>query len=121
MNTHPFVWLFLAEIWSCICAQSNIQWEIQRYDGWYNNLAHHNRGSAGSRLLRLLPATYSDGVYQAMQEPQLPNPRRISTVAMKGDSGFPSRRNRTVLGVFFGYHVFSEIIVHRESDPLLSF
>ncbi|KAG8440375.1 hypothetical protein GDO86_006217 [Hymenochirus boettgeri] len=44
-----------------------------------------------------------------MQEPLLPNPRQISNVAMKGDSGLSSQRNRTVLGVFFGYHVFSEI------------
>nr|DBA31677.1 TPA: hypothetical protein GDO54_007470 [Pyxicephalus adspersus] len=59
--------------------------------------------------MRLMPPAYSDGVYQAMQEPHLPNPRKLSNVAMKGDSGQPSQRNRTVLGVFFGYHVMSEI------------
>ncbi|XP_053317810.1 dual oxidase 1-like [Spea bombifrons] len=102
--------LFLTELWDIIYAQSNIKWEIQRYDGWYNNVAHPSRGSAGSRLLRLLPAEYSDGVYQAMSEPQLPNPRKISNLAMKGDSGISSNRNRTVVGVFFGYHIFSDII-----------
>lgn len=56
----------------------------------------------GSRLMRLMPPAYSDGVYQAMQEPHLPNPRKLSNVAMKGDSGQSSQRNRTVLGVFFG-------------------
>ncbi|XP_068131700.1 dual oxidase 1-like isoform X2 [Hyperolius riggenbachi] len=90
-------------------AQHNIHWEIERYDGWFNNLVHHKRGSAGSRLLRLMPPAYSDGVYQAKQEPYLPNPRQISNVAMKGPSGRPSQRNRTVLWVFFGYHVISEI------------
>ncbi|KAM9311863.1 dual oxidase 1-like [Gastrophryne carolinensis] len=89
--------------------QTNINWEIQRFDGWYNNLAHHRRGSAGSRLLRLMPPNYSDGVYQAVQEPHVPNPRKISNVVMKGESGQASQRNRTVLGVFFGYHVMSEI------------
>lgn len=28
-------------------AQENIHWEVQRYDGWYNNLLYHSRGSAG--------------------------------------------------------------------------
>ncbi|XP_063786038.1 dual oxidase 1-like [Pseudophryne corroboree] len=98
-----------AEFWSLTCTQNNINWEIQRYDGWYNNLVHHKRGSAGYRLLRLLPCAYSDGVYQAMQEPHLPNPRKISNVAMKGDSGHPSLQNRTVLGVYFGYHAMAEI------------
>ncbi|XP_075064233.1 dual oxidase 1-like [Mixophyes fleayi] len=101
--------LIHAELWGLISMQNNINWEIQRYDGWYNNLVHHERGSAGSRLLRLLPSAYSDGVYKAMQEPHLPNPRKISNVAMKGESGQSSLRNRTVLGIFFGYHAMSEI------------
>ncbi|XP_069621906.1 dual oxidase 1 isoform X1 [Ranitomeya imitator] len=105
-----YTWLFHAEIWRFTCTQHNINWEIQRYDGWYNHLVHHSRGSAGSRLLRLMPPAYSDGVYQAMMEPHLPNPRKISNVATKGPSGQSSQRNRTVLGVFFGYHVMSEII-----------
>ncbi|XP_073474996.1 dual oxidase 1-like isoform X2 [Aquarana catesbeiana] len=96
-------------LWSFSCAQKNINWEIQRFDGWFNNLIQHKRCSAGSRLMRLMPPAYSDGVYQAMQEPHLPNPRKLSNVAMKGDSGQSSQRNRTVLGVFFGYHVMSEI------------
>ncbi|XP_058851246.1 dual oxidase 1-like isoform X2 [Acipenser ruthenus] len=93
--------------------QANINWEVQRYDGWYNNLAHHSRGSTDSPLMRLLPANYADGVYEAMQEPQLPNPRRISNVVTKGPSGIPSSNNRTVLSVFFGYHVVFEILDAR--------
>ncbi|XP_069480819.1 dual oxidase 1-like [Ambystoma mexicanum] len=100
----------LAGTWTSSSAQSFVTWEVQRYDGWYNNLDHNSRGAADSRLLRLLPAQYGDGVYQAVQEPNLPNPREISNVAMKGGSGLPSARNRTVLGVFFGYHVISEIL-----------
>jgi hypothetical protein len=56
----------------------------------------------GSRLQRLVPANYADGVYQALEEPLLPNPRRLSNAATRGSSGRPSGRNRTVLGVFFG-------------------
>ncbi|KAM4675956.1 dual oxidase 1-like [Discoglossus pictus] len=102
-------WSCLVHIWTLAGAISNVNWEVQRYDGWYNNLAHHSLGSTGSKLLRLIPANYADGVYQVATEPQLPNPRKISDVVMKGESGFSSGRNLTVLGLFFGYHILSEI------------
>ncbi|XP_055048116.2 dual oxidase 1 [Misgurnus anguillicaudatus] len=99
---------------SAVCTDSNaITWEVQRYDGWYNNLADHDRGSANSALVRLLPAQYADGVYMARQEPHLPNPRHISNTAMSGQSGLLSHKNRTVLSVAFGYHVWSEISESR--------
>ncbi|XP_068961773.1 dual oxidase 2 [Petaurus breviceps papuanus] len=106
--------------WDPVGAQESltISWEVQRYDGWFNNLRHHERGSAGSRLQRLVPATYSDGVYQPLGEPHLPNSRSISNAAMKGASGIASLQNRTVLGVFFGYHVLSEVVsVERPGCP----
>ncbi|KAM6180623.1 dual oxidase 2 isoform 2-T2 [Erethizon dorsatum] len=88
----------------------SLPWEVQRYDGWFNNLRHHERGAAGSRLQRLVPANYADGVYQALEEPLLPNPRRLSDAATQGRAGLASLRNRTVLGVFFGYHVLSDVV-----------
>ncbi|NWV91589.1 DUOX2 oxidase, partial [Machaerirhynchus nigripectus] len=91
-------------------AQESISWEVQRYDGWYNNLLHHSHGSVGARLLRLLPANYADGVYQALQEPHVPNARQLSNAVARGPSGLPSRRNITVLAVFFGFHVLSDIL-----------
>ncbi|XP_078056229.1 dual oxidase 1-like [Mustelus asterias] len=87
-----------------------LNWEVQRYDGWYNNLAHHSRGTAGAPFVRLLPANYADGVLEAIQEPELPNPRDISNVAMQGIPGIPCDRNRTVLFVYFGFHVIDEIL-----------
>ncbi|NXW37652.1 DUOX2 oxidase, partial [Phaetusa simplex] len=89
-------------VWSLPGAQESISWEVQRYDGWYNNLLHHSRGAVGARLLRLLPANYADGVYQALQEPHVPNARQLSNTVARGPSGLPSRRNTTVLAVFFG-------------------
>lgn len=56
----------------------------------------------GSRLQRLVPATYADGVYQPLAEPHLPNPRDLSNTVMRGPAGLASLQNRTVLGVFFG-------------------
>ncbi|XP_010190709.1 PREDICTED: dual oxidase 1-like, partial [Mesitornis unicolor] len=100
----------LLVIWTFAGAQESISWEVQRYDGWYNNLLHHSRGSVGARLLRLLPANYADGVYQALQEPRVPNARQLSNAVARGPSGLPSRRNTTVLAVFFGFHVLSEIL-----------
>lgn len=57
---------------------------------------------AGGRLQRLVPANYADGVYEALEEPLLPNPRRLSNSVTQGVAGLSSLRNRTVLGVFFG-------------------
>ncbi|XP_021117341.1 dual oxidase 2 isoform X2 [Heterocephalus glaber] len=88
----------------------SLPWEVQRYDGWFNNLRHHESGAVGSRLQRLVPASYADGVYQALEEPLLPNPRRLSDAATQGRPGLASLRNRTVLGVFFGYHVLSDVV-----------
>ncbi|XP_021263300.1 dual oxidase 2 [Numida meleagris] len=96
--------------WTLGGAQENITWEVQRYDGWYNNLQHHSHGSVGSRLRRLLPANYADGVYQALQEPYVPNARQLSNAVARGPSGLPSKRNTTVLAVFFGFHVLSDIL-----------
>ncbi|XP_057577987.1 dual oxidase 1 isoform X2 [Hippopotamus amphibius kiboko] len=70
----------------------------------------HRWGSKGSRLQRLVPASYADGVYQPLGEPHLPNPRVLSNTAMRGTAGQASLRNRTVLGVFFGYHVLSDLV-----------
>ncbi|KFP81520.1 Dual oxidase 2 [Acanthisitta chloris] len=96
--------------WTLGRAQESISWEVQRYDGWYNNLLHHSRGSVGARLLRLLPANYADGVYEALQEPRVPNARQLSNVVARGPSGLPSHRNTTVLAVFFGFHVLLDIL-----------
>ncbi|XP_075923678.1 dual oxidase 1-like [Petromyzon marinus] len=141
--------------------------EVQNYDGWYNNLLNIDWGSAGNRyiklscgihfkilppslsayttvdqhvgrldevwprcpfaleiltslmnflfppfvcphlpegskLLRLAPASFADGVYQMWDEPAVPNARRLSSSVMRGESGLPSALNRTVLAVFFG-------------------
>ncbi|KAM7010592.1 dual oxidase 2 [Passerculus sandwichensis] len=100
----------LVGTWTLGGAQESISWEVQRYDGWYNNLLHHSHGSVGARLLRLLPAHFADGVYQALQEPRVPNARQLSTALAWGPSGLPSRRNSTVLAVFFGFHVLLDIL-----------
>uniref|UniRef100_A0A8B9MMP9 Dual oxidase 2 n=1 Tax=Accipiter nisus TaxID=211598 RepID=A0A8B9MMP9_9AVES len=105
-----FVLLLTKWVRSLPGAQKSISWEVQRYDGWYNNLVHHRHGSAGARLLRLLPANYADGVYQALQEPRVPNARQLSNAVARGPSGLPSRRNTTVLAVFFGFYVLLDIL-----------
>uniref|UniRef100_A0A8D0BPC5 NAD(P)H oxidase (H2O2-forming) n=1 Tax=Salvator merianae TaxID=96440 RepID=A0A8D0BPC5_SALMN len=104
------LWFVLVVFWHGIGAQKNIDWEAQRYDGWYNNLVYHRHNSAGSRLSRLVPANYADGVYRALQPPHVPNARSLSNAVARGKSGLPDLRNRTVLGVFFGFHVLSEIL-----------
>uniref|UniRef100_A0A2R9CDK4 NAD(P)H oxidase (H2O2-forming) n=1 Tax=Pan paniscus TaxID=9597 RepID=A0A2R9CDK4_PANPA len=103
-------WTLLVRAWTPLGAQNPISWEVQRFDGWYNNLMEHRWGSKGSRLQRLVPASYADGVYQPLGEPHLPNPRDLSNTISRGPAGLASLRNRTVLGVFFGYHVLSDLV-----------
>ncbi|XP_042108464.1 dual oxidase 1 isoform X2 [Ovis aries] len=114
MSFH-FVWTLLVGPWMPVASQNSISWEVQRFDGWYNNLMEHRWGSKGSRLQRLVPASYADGVYQPLGEPHLPNPRALSNTAMRGPAGLASLQNRTVLGVFFGYHVLSDLVSVEKS------
>uniref|UniRef100_A0A2I3I0L4 NAD(P)H oxidase (H2O2-forming) n=1 Tax=Nomascus leucogenys TaxID=61853 RepID=A0A2I3I0L4_NOMLE len=103
-------WTLLVGAWTPLGAQNPFSWEVQRFDGWYNNLMEHKWGSKSSRLQRLVPASYADGVYQPLGEPHLPNPRDLSNTISRGPAGLASLRNRTVLGVFFGYHVLSDLV-----------
>uniref|UniRef100_A0A3Q2P8V0 NAD(P)H oxidase (H2O2-forming) n=1 Tax=Fundulus heteroclitus TaxID=8078 RepID=A0A3Q2P8V0_FUNHE len=82
--------------------RGEVSWEVPRFDGWYNSLAHPERGAVGSHLVRLVPARYWDGVYQPVHEPVQPNARGLSRLLSRGPSGLPSARNRTVLSLFFG-------------------
>ncbi|XP_043467959.1 dual oxidase isoform X1 [Leptopilina heterotoma] len=92
----------------------------QRYDGWYNNLAHPDWGSSDSRLIRKVPASYTDGVYM-MAGQDRPSPRKLSDLFMQGDDGLPSVKNRTALFAFFGQLVTSEIIMASESGCPIEF
>ncbi|KAI1304155.1 Dual oxidase [Halotydeus destructor] len=88
--------------------------EMQRYDGWYNNLAHPAWGSIESQLTRKAVSSYSDGVYM-MAGMDRPSPRTLSQHIMKGDDGIPSARNLTTLFAFFGQMVSLEILMASES------
>ena len=88
---------------SVVTAQENMtnKYEQQRYDGWYNNLAHPDWGSIESHLTRKTPPSYSDGVYM-MNGDDRPSPRQLSQTFMKGEDGLGSLNNRTALHTFFG-------------------
>lgn len=86
---------------------------MQRYDGWYNNLAHPAWGSVDSHLTRRTPPSYEDGVYM-MAGSNRPNPRELSERILKGVDGMRSVLNRTVLLALFGQVVTSEILMSGE-------
>ncbi|XP_069018991.1 dual oxidase 2 [Embiotoca jacksoni] len=117
MDLRKWVWSVCAAAGLVLIVSENshceITWEVPRFDGWYNSLGSPRRGAVGSHLVRLVPAHYRDGVYQPVQEPLLPNPRRLSRQLAEGPSGLPSSRNQTVLSLFFGYHVTFEIFDSR--------
>ena len=77
------------------------RYEQQRYDGWYNNLAHPDWGAVESHLTRKTPPAYADGVYMMSGENR-PSPRQLSQAFMKGEDGLGSLMNRTALQTFFG-------------------
>eukprot|EP00096_Caligus_rogercresseyi_P010505 TRINITY_DN3850_c0_g1_i1.p1 TRINITY_DN3850_c0_g1~~TRINITY_DN3850_c0_g1_i1.p1 ORF type:complete len:1540 (+),score=517.15 TRINITY_DN3850_c0_g1_i1:375-4994(+) len=87
--------------------------EKQRYDGWYNNLAHPSWGSIESQLTRKTPASYADGVYK-LNGISRPSPRVLSQAFMKGLDGLASLKNRTSLQTFFGQLVSAEILMASE-------
>ncbi|KAK5619460.1 hypothetical protein CRENBAI_013845 [Crenichthys baileyi] len=111
MDLRKWVWRVctVAGLMFILNSQGEISWEVPRFDGWYNSLAHPERGAVGSHLVRLVPARYWDGVYQPVHEPVQPNARGLSRLLAGGPSGLPSARNRTVLSLFFGYHVAFEV------------
>ncbi|GAA6221496.1 dual oxidase 1 [Lates japonicus] len=117
MDLRKRLWSICAVVGSVLIfsehSRCEITWEVPRFDGWYNSLGYPRRGAVGSHLVRLVPAHYWDGVYQPVQEPLLPNPRRLSNLLTQGPSGLPSTRNQTVLSLFFGYHVAFEIFDSR--------
>ena len=77
------------------------KYEQQRYDGWYNNLAHPAWGTVDSHLVRKTPPSYADGVYM-MSGGDRPSPRNLSQAFMRGLDGLPSLKNRTAMQTFFG-------------------
>uniref|UniRef100_A0A4W6D0Z4 NAD(P)H oxidase (H2O2-forming) n=1 Tax=Lates calcarifer TaxID=8187 RepID=A0A4W6D0Z4_LATCA len=117
MDLRKRLWSICAVVGSVLIfsehSRCEITWEVPRFDGWYNSLGYPRRGAVGSHLMRLVPAHYWDGVYQPVQQPLLPNPRRLSSLLTQGPSGLPSTRNLTVLSLFFGYHVAFEIFDSR--------
>nr|XP_046249135.1 dual oxidase 1 isoform X2 [Scatophagus argus] len=117
MDLRKWVWSICAAVGLVLCmseySRCELTWEVPRLDGWYNSLGYPKRGAVDSHLVRLVPARYWDGVYQAVQEPQVPNVRALSNLLAKGPSGLPSTRNQTVLSLFFGYHVAFEIFDSR--------
>jgi len=89
------------------------KYEQQRYDGWYNNLAHPAWGAVDAHLVRKTPPSYADGVYM-MSGGNRPSPRNLSQAFMRGADGLGSLKNRTALQTFFGQVVSAEILMASE-------
>ena len=101
MRMQDCVWLVMLAVQGTATDNMTNRFEQQRYDGWYNNLAHPGWGSTESHLTRKTPPSYSDGVYM-MNGDTRPSPRKLSQAFMKGADGLGSLKNRTALQTFFG-------------------
>ena len=42
---------------TCTDSHSKVTWEVQRHDGWYNNVGYHSRGAVG-KFLRFVSNKY---------------------------------------------------------------
>ena len=93
--------LILLMLIASIEGMQQASYEQQRYDGWYNNLAHPAWGTVDSHLVRKTPPSYADGVYM-MSGGDRPSPRNLSQAFMRGLDGLPSLKNRTAMQTFFG-------------------
>ncbi|XP_028307207.1 dual oxidase 1 [Gouania willdenowi] len=113
MDVRKRLWRVLLGLLLIVGGVCERSWERPRFDGWYHSLGSPRRGSAGSPLVRLVPAQYQDGVLQPLHEPLLPNPRALCRALTTGPAGLPSSSNRTVLSLFFGYHVAFEVFDSR--------
>ncbi|XP_030768152.1 dual oxidase [Sitophilus oryzae] len=114
MDLVYFFILFLGLVYKCNTEQYISKIEKQRYDGWFNNLAHPEWGSVDSHLIRRAPPSYADGVYMLSGQNR-PSPRKLSRLFMKGIDGLASMNNRTALLAFFGQLVTSEVVMASES------
>ena len=63
---HPLILVILVTITASGAMEEQEmmgKYERQRYDGWYNNLAHPGWGAVDGHLTRKTPPSYADGVY----------------------------------------------------------
>ncbi|XP_063423293.1 dual oxidase-like isoform X1 [Mytilus trossulus] len=84
---------------------------IQRFDGWYNNLAFPRWGTAGEKLVHNISSVYEDYTYQPTCSGR-PSARLVSNALFRQntstDSG-GSYNNRTAFFAFFGQLVSFEV------------
>uniref|UniRef100_A0A3P9PLG9 NAD(P)H oxidase (H2O2-forming) n=1 Tax=Poecilia reticulata TaxID=8081 RepID=A0A3P9PLG9_POERE len=96
-------------VWRIRSAEPSVSPGRRRRRSRFHQWRSQRGGQGGAHLVRLVPARYWDGVYQPVHEPVQPNARGLSRLLAGGASGLSSARNRTVLSLFFGYHVAFEI------------
>lgn len=113
LRAYFFIWIFIF-IKATYQEKFFSKIEKQRYDGWFNNLAHPKWGATDSQLIRKSPSAYSDGVYMLAGQNR-PSARKLSRIFMRGIDGLPSMENRTALLAYFGQLVTSEIVMSSES------
>ncbi|XP_061175902.1 dual oxidase-like [Saccostrea echinata] len=84
--------------------------KVQRFDGWYNNLAYPNWGSAGESLIHNITSAYIDLTYIPRLD-DLPSARDVSNLLFRQDIANTSGHSkRNALFAYFGQVVTYEIV-----------
>ncbi|XP_048727888.2 dual oxidase-like [Ostrea edulis] len=84
--------------------------KVQRFDGWYNNLAYPAWGSAGESLIHNISTAYTDLTYLPRLD-DLPSAREVSSLLFRQDvANTTGHSKRNALFAFFGQVVAYEIV-----------
>lgn len=90
--------------------------EVRAIDGTNNNLMHAGWGAAGSRLLRMAPPDYADGMALPGGAAR-PNPRTISNALYSQANQMPNDRHLSNLVWQWGQFLDHDISLSGAADP----
>ncbi|XP_034794573.1 dual oxidase 1 isoform X2 [Pan paniscus] len=87
-------WTLLVRAWTPLGAQNPISWEVQRFDGWYNNLMEHRWGSKGYHVLSDLVSVETPGCPAEFLNIRIPPGDPMFDPDQRGDVVLPFQRSR---------------------------
>lgn len=104
------------------CAKT-VRAEYRSIDGSGNNLANTSWGAAGTRLSRISPVAYDDGIStpRGITDPTLPNPRVVSNTVIAQSIMTPNTHHMTDWVFQWGQFVDHDLDLTNLAAPVESF
>jgi hypothetical protein len=99
-----------------LCAPALQAQEVRSIDGSNNNLENPQWGAAGSPMIRVVPASYADGISEPSGQDR-PNPRDISNALFAQNQNFDESSKMSDYVWVFGQFIDHDItLVHFNSE-----